>query len=376
MKKKGFTLIELLAVIVILAIIALIATPAVLNIIEDSRRSAAEASARNIANAAKTYYMKSTMNNNSIDKIDLSDGTLKYNGEQAKKGKVFFDNEGNVFLKLYINGYCVERNYNGVITTNKVEESECEIPEVTPESNLEKKIGDVVYYNPTLNDYCTDYVEANSNEDNFSGCLKWYIYDIENDGYELYLDHGMSVSYLALYEFPEELLTNAENMDVLIDYVMKNEHNWSIISKTGTIDEIISKTKFYENLSDKENAFEAYYIVVLDAIYDLLDTADNKPIILGYGNINYNNNTFDELKVFANQFKEKYPELLVPEFLYKDINNFCDKTEGCMYANYLLNEQDEHNFAYVITNFGVIAAMKTNDSISNSFTNLIIKVSK
>ena len=38
MKKKGFTLIELLAVIVILAVIALIATPAVLNIIEDSKK--------------------------------------------------------------------------------------------------------------------------------------------------------------------------------------------------------------------------------------------------------------------------------------------------------------------------------------------------
>ena len=37
MRKKGFTLIELLAVIVILAVIALIATPAVLNIIEDSK---------------------------------------------------------------------------------------------------------------------------------------------------------------------------------------------------------------------------------------------------------------------------------------------------------------------------------------------------
>ena len=39
--KKGFTLIELLAVIVILAVIALIAAPAVLNIIEDSKKSAA-----------------------------------------------------------------------------------------------------------------------------------------------------------------------------------------------------------------------------------------------------------------------------------------------------------------------------------------------
>ena len=40
-KKNAFTLIELLAVIVVLAIIALIATPAVLNIIEDSKKAAA-----------------------------------------------------------------------------------------------------------------------------------------------------------------------------------------------------------------------------------------------------------------------------------------------------------------------------------------------
>ena len=44
--KKGFTLIELLAVIVILAIIALIATPIILNIVEDSKKSAATESAR------------------------------------------------------------------------------------------------------------------------------------------------------------------------------------------------------------------------------------------------------------------------------------------------------------------------------------------
>jgi type IV pilus assembly protein PilA len=41
-KNKGFTLVELLAVIVILAVIALIATPSVLNMIEQSRKGAAE----------------------------------------------------------------------------------------------------------------------------------------------------------------------------------------------------------------------------------------------------------------------------------------------------------------------------------------------
>ena len=92
MNKKGFTLIELLAVIVILAIIALIATPAVLNIIEDSRKASAEASARNIVNAAKTYYMSETMNGRTPGNIDLSNGTLKYDGDQAGKGGIIFEN--------------------------------------------------------------------------------------------------------------------------------------------------------------------------------------------------------------------------------------------------------------------------------------------
>ena len=44
-KKNAFTLIELLAIIVILAIIALITVPIILNIIENSRKGAAQDSA-------------------------------------------------------------------------------------------------------------------------------------------------------------------------------------------------------------------------------------------------------------------------------------------------------------------------------------------
>ncbi len=59
--KKGFTLIELLAVIVILAIIAVIATPIILNIIEESREGAAEASAYNSISAVQNYYAQSQL---------------------------------------------------------------------------------------------------------------------------------------------------------------------------------------------------------------------------------------------------------------------------------------------------------------------------
>ena len=102
MRKKGFTLIELLAVIVILAIIALIATPAVLNIIEDSRKSAAEASARNIINAAKTYYMSETMNGRTPGSIDLSTDTLTIDGISLNYDQVVdILGENTIALSIY-----------------------------------------------------------------------------------------------------------------------------------------------------------------------------------------------------------------------------------------------------------------------------------
>ena len=117
-----------------------------------------------------------------------------YGRSTSKNMKELQEKRGNAYLKLYINGYCVERNYNGVMTTNKVEESECEIPENGPESNLEKKIGDYVYYNPVLNDYCTDYEEGNSEVNSATGCLKWYIYGINENDYSLILDHTLTIT--------------------------------------------------------------------------------------------------------------------------------------------------------------------------------------
>jgi len=127
MKKNGFTLIELLAVIVILAIIALIATPAVLNIIEDSRKGAAEASARNIVSAAKTYRMQQIMKNEDIDMIDLTDTDLKYDGDQADKGVIYFWESGSTRTKIYINGYCVEIDEDNKVSSEKVASDECVI---------------------------------------------------------------------------------------------------------------------------------------------------------------------------------------------------------------------------------------------------------
>ena len=60
-KEKGFTLIELLAVIVILAILMVIAVPKILNVIENSRKSAAESSIKLVKDAIKTQVASGSM---------------------------------------------------------------------------------------------------------------------------------------------------------------------------------------------------------------------------------------------------------------------------------------------------------------------------
>ena len=80
--KKGFTLIELLAVIVILAIIALIATPIVMNVIENSKKGAAERSVDNYIDAVETKVATERLDNKIIEGTYTIDdnGNLTGNG--------------------------------------------------------------------------------------------------------------------------------------------------------------------------------------------------------------------------------------------------------------------------------------------------------
>ena len=128
MKKneKGFTLIELLAVIVILAIIALISTPIVMNVINQSRKKAAEDSAYGVIEAVKTYHTEKMLNvnaevsdtlfvkwesatsvkagKNSSSLAAVSD--LKISGSKPQSGSIEIKSDGTIEVKsLKINGY-------------------------------------------------------------------------------------------------------------------------------------------------------------------------------------------------------------------------------------------------------------------------------
>ncbi len=112
--KKAFTLIELLAVIIILAIVALIATPLILNVIEDSKKSANLSQAYLILDGAEQLYINSFLNTSFEN---LLTGTadiyphINFSGERPPNGEVFLKSNGEVSLSLFIDGACYEKDF-------------------------------------------------------------------------------------------------------------------------------------------------------------------------------------------------------------------------------------------------------------------------
>ena len=108
-KEKGFTLIELLAVIVILAILMVIAVPKILNVINNSRKSAAESSIKLLKDAIKTQVTSKDITNSNFEQ-DAS-GCYTFNFDDQKSGNA---NELNLKNKDKFTGsikYC-----NGVFS--------------------------------------------------------------------------------------------------------------------------------------------------------------------------------------------------------------------------------------------------------------------
>ncbi len=203
-KRNGFTLIELLAVIVILAVIALIAVPRIIEILNKSRLSAAEDSTYGIVEAAESYIANFMLQNqgaipseelefscNSNDGCILTNTLegynienlekLNYKGKKVSSGNITISNGGNniITTNLEVNGYIC--GYIGGI-------SEC-----IEKSDEVKDSGTIVYFNPETGMQCDDdYSEENSDTENKTGCMKWYIYNDSSDSmaYNLLLDHN------------------------------------------------------------------------------------------------------------------------------------------------------------------------------------------
>lgn len=85
--EKGLTLVELLAVLVILAVIAAIATPAIGNIITNSKYNAVKADAINVMNAGNLYFAEDpTDEDGEINSVKVNE--LIENGFLENRGKI------------------------------------------------------------------------------------------------------------------------------------------------------------------------------------------------------------------------------------------------------------------------------------------------
>ena len=83
-KEKGFTLIELLAVIVLLAILMVIAVPKILNVIENSKKSAAESSIKLVKDAIKTQVTSGSIMETNL--VSDESGCYTFNFDDQTSG--------------------------------------------------------------------------------------------------------------------------------------------------------------------------------------------------------------------------------------------------------------------------------------------------
>lgn len=102
--KKGFTLIELLAVIVILAVLILFAMPAVMNLMERSRRNAFKDEAMAILNDVETAYADKDMN-----------GETKYYLEGGKRVKYLCMTLQDLYSQGYNKKNFDKAGYKGIV---------------------------------------------------------------------------------------------------------------------------------------------------------------------------------------------------------------------------------------------------------------------
>ncbi len=127
MNKKGFTLIELLAVIVILAIILLIAMPIVLNILDEARRGAFNATGYGLVKTAENEYLRRSLDG-TPDAVTYSFSggeqqapdpasvdELEFSGEAPTVGGIHVTSGGVITMTIHDGVYC---SYKGPDTTD------------------------------------------------------------------------------------------------------------------------------------------------------------------------------------------------------------------------------------------------------------------
>ena len=328
-KKEGFTLIELLAVIVILAIIALIAVPTIINIINKANKSAFKDTAYGIVNAGELYYAEKLLDTEGMtsnETFTFPNGMngLQIKGKMPESGSMVVNSDGDVALAISNSRYCATKGFGDKDVTITENFETCEIPV------KEIVLGMPVYFNPVSNQICENYVEANSEMGVKTGCMRWYVYKIDNNNVGLILDHN-TTPLVAWYSDGDD--TTWDETNELGPLTLNNQlkldtedQGWKVKASSITIEDIMNLLPWYQDLEDKSNWTEDYFTYAEAAANDVMAKVE--------ANASEYANTLEMYKAMTNMLITDYSEIALPSYLYEDLYDHCDIDGNCTTYGY------------------------------------------
>ena len=246
MQEKGFTLIELLAVIIILAIITLIAIPIVLNIIEDSKKTAMIQTSNQIIKAANLYYhnkeLKGERLNKSVEfKFPGDMDKLNIQGQISGEGEMIMLEDQKIALVIKNEKYCITKAMDNDELIIQENYEECNLPDAVKGIMTSKNycILDGICENGTLIN-----VKVNDTEN-----YNFYVINDLNDELTLIMDRNIGENIYWSYYYD-----TTKGPFTALQALKKSTDNWTNLTKLA-IDQFEYDNDIESNL---EQTYEMY----------------------------------------------------------------------------------------------------------------------
>ena len=336
-KKNAFTLIELLAIIVVLAIIFVITVPTILNIMDKSKKGAAEQSAINYKDAIQKFYSSKlyknrkmklngtyTVENGKLIGIFVEEEETKeieVSGRKPVNGTMIYENNKFISGCLTINGYKVELDGDTITTTK----GDCSIvPDIT--GGLRERVltlyaneianaknyfivyrnnfesADLILYYSNNFTYQLQIVEPNNSSTDIpywrlyipESCIGKYGITMNNSG-ESSIDCGPrwyvgglqfwetgDTDYLEMFGYPANI-SSFQTYKKFFGKIITGTNN-----KTIKLDEVLTLPSSYNNTPCRDymvltyNSNAQFYCITGDAGFTY--NASNKNLIFNYNN--------------------------------------------------------------------------------------------